>query len=157
MKNKENILILHNIRSAHNVGAIFRTADAIAIDKIYLTGYTPKPTDVYGREQKEIAKTSLGANKTIDWESRKTVVPLIKKLQNEGAVVAAVEQSDSSIDYKKFKAGKKTVFILGNEVRGLSKNILNIADVILEIPMRGEKESLNVATTAGIVLFRALD
>ncbi|MSU56513.1 MAG: TrmH family RNA methyltransferase [Candidatus Taylorbacteria bacterium] len=150
-------LILHNIRSVYNVGAIFRTADAICISKIYLTGYTPAPLDRFGRERKDIAKVSLGAEKTVVWEARKSLPALLRKLRKEGVAIIAVEQDAHSVDYKKIKIRKPTAFIFGNEVGGISKNILTLSDTIAEIPMRGEKESLNVSVSAGIVLFRLLD
>lgn len=155
--NSTAVLILENIRSAQNVGAIFRTADAIGISKIYLTGYTPAPLDKFKRPSKEIAKTALGAEKTISWESFSETAPLIERLKNEGFTVVAVEQTPSAIDYKKFVPTAHTAFIFGNEVNGVEGETLSRADATIEIPMRGAKESLNVATTAGIILFRILD
>ena len=154
--NKDNkvVLILHNIRSAYNVGSIFRTADAAGIKDIYITGYTPAPKDNFGKYRKDIAKTALGAEKTIDWSYFKYIKTAVEKLKNERFEIAAVEQSRNSIDYKKYKPKKKTAIILGNEVRGLSNNILDKCDSILEIPMKGKKESLNVSVAAGIVIFR---
>lgn len=153
----EMVLILENIRSAQNVGAIFRTADAIGITKIYLAGYTPTPLDKFERPSKEIAKTALGAEKTILWESVSETLSLIERLKEGNFIIVAVEQAESAIDYKKFILAPKTAFIFGNEVDGVMSETLAHADATIEIPMRGEKESLNVATTAGIVLFRALD
>lgn len=150
-------LILHNIRSTYNVGSIFRTADACGISKIFLTGYTPTPLDNFGREVKAISKTALGAEKEIEWEYFSQPSKVIKKLKKEGVEIIAVEQDQKSIDYKKIKIKTSTAFILGNEVRGLSKQLLSQCDIIAEIPMRGKKESLNVSVTAGIVLFRILN
>ena len=155
--NLQSVLILENIRSAQNVGAIFRTADAIGIKKIYLTGYTPAPLDKFNRPSKEIAKTALGAEKTIPWESVPETTTLITRLKAEGYIVVAVEQAKNSLDYKKFEPLKQTAFIFGNEVDGILPETLHRSDETIEIPMRGTKESLNVATTAGIILFRALD
>ncbi len=159
MKEKSNqtILILPNIRSAQNVGAIFRTADAVGVNKIYLTGYTPTPLDKYGRPRSDIAKSALGAEVDMDWEYEETLSPLIEKLKKEGYTIVALEQNKNSIDYKNFKAGDKTVLILGNEVDGLDKNILDICDTIIEIPMMGKKESLNVSVATGVALFRILN
>lgn len=154
---KETIIILPDIRSALNVGAIFRTADAIGVSKIYLTGYTPTPIDKFGRANKEIAKTALGAEKNIQWEKVEKVLPLLKRLKSDGFYLIAVEQSKNSVDYKKIKPQTKTAFILGNEVNGLPKNILQKCEVIAEIPMAGEKESLNVSVATGVVLFRILN
>lgn len=157
-KNKiEAVLILPDIRSAHNVGSIFRTSDAVGISRIFLCGYTPRPLDKFDRPQKEIAKTALGGEKTIPWVYEKSVVKVIESLKSEGFKITAIEQTDNSIDYKKFKCSKKVAFILGNEVDGMSKKVLDKCDAAIEIPMRGEKESLNVAVAAGIVLFRVLN
>lgn len=150
-------LILHDIRSALNVGSIFRTADACGVSKIYLTGYTPAPVDQFKRENKEIAKTALGAEKTIEWEKVDDVQELISKLGARSVKLVALEQSTNAIDYKEIKISGPTAIILGNEVGGISPEILEKCDTIAEIPMRGEKESLNVAVAAGIALFRWLD
>ena len=152
-----NLLILHNIRSVLNVGAIFRTADAIGINKIYLTGYTPTPYDRFGRINYAFKKASVGAYEFVKWEQIRDVSTLINKLKKEHFKIFAIEQNEKSIDYKKVKLGDKNVFIFGNEIRGVSKQILNKVDKILEIPMRGKKESLNVSTSVGIVLFKILD
>jgi len=153
---KETYLILHNIRSTHNVGSIFRTADAAGISKIYLTGYTPTPVDRFGRKRSDIAKTSLGAEENVSWEHKKGVGDLIKNFKKQGVYIVAVEQSEKSVDYKKVKISKNTAIIFGNEVKGISKAILDKCDVIAEIPMRGEKESLNVSVSVGVAIFRIL-
>ncbi len=153
-------IILHNIRSAQNVGSIFRTADACGISKIFLSGYTPKPIDRFGREVKAISKTALGAEKDIEWEYFLRPNQIINKLKKEGVKIIAVEQDKKSVDYKKIKLPthrKGIVFIFGNEVRGISKQLLKQCDQIVEIPMKGKKESLNVSVTAGIALFRILE
>ncbi len=158
MSNKKEIfVILHDIRSTHNVGAIFRTAEAAGISKIYLTGYTPAPVDRFGRERKDVAKTALGADKMIPWETRKNVNAVIKEFKEKKFTIIAVEQSPKSIDYKKVKIKNKTAIILGNEVFGLSANILKNCDIVAQIPMKGKKESLNVSVAAGVVIFRALN
>jgi 23S rRNA (guanosine2251-2'-O)-methyltransferase len=153
----ETVLILPDIRSALNVGAIFRTADACGISKIYATGYTPRPTDQFGRIQKDIAKSALGAETWVPWEYKKSVIPLIRSLKKDGFNIIAIEQSDKSIDYKKIKKTSKIAFIVGPEVEGLSEKILNECDFIAQIPMKGKKESLNVSVATGIALFRILD
>jgi len=152
----QTILILHNIRSVYNTGAIFRTADTAGIFKIYLTGYTPAPVDRFGKLRKDFTKASLGAENLI-WEKIKSLIKVIKNLKKEGFQIVALEQAKNSIDYKKFKAGKKLVLIAGNEVKGLSKGILKKCDKIVEIKMLGKKESLNVSVALGIVLFRILN
>jgi tRNA G18 (ribose-2'-O)-methylase SpoU len=153
---RSNILILPDIRSAVNVGAIFRTADAVGIDKIYLVGCTPRPTDQFGRIQKDIGKSALGAETWVEWEYKETIVPLLKNLKKQGYEIVSLEQNDKSIDYRKYKKPFKMALILGPEVTGLDKNVLNNSDKILEIPMYGKKESLNVSVAAGIALFRIL-
>lgn len=153
-KFRENILILHNIRSVENVGAMFRTADAAGINKIYLTGYTPAPLDRFGRKRGDLAKSALGAEEFVSWEQKKNIFPLLTKLKKEKFSIIAIEQDKKSIDYKKIKTKEKNVFIVGAEVTGIPKNILKKCDVIAEIPMHGKKESLNVSVALGIALFR---
>ncbi len=151
-----SILILPDIRSAINVGAIFRTADAVGIDKIYLVGCTPCPTDQFQRVQKDISKSALGAETWISWEYKKTLLPLIKRLKKDGYEVVALEQDKKSIDYRKYKKTSKFAFILGPEVTGLNKKILKECDYVVEIKMYGKKESLNVSVAAGVSLFGIL-
>ncbi|MDE2399514.1 MAG: TrmH family RNA methyltransferase [Patescibacteria group bacterium] len=153
---QENILILNDIRSVENVGAIFRTADAAGIIKIYLTGYTPAPLDRFGRKRKDLAKSALGAEEFVAWEQKKSILPLLEKLKRENYLIIAIEQDEKSIDYKKVKLKNKNVFIVGAEVTGIPKNILQKCDVIAEIPMRGKKESLNVSVALGVALFGML-
>lgn len=145
---KEIYVILHNIRSSFNVGSIFRTADAVCVKKIFLTGYTPRPD-----KNKKIEKTALGAEKYVEWEYYRNISYLLNKLKKEKIYLVAVEQSEKSIPYYKFKPKFPLALILGNEVRGLSKNILKKVDVILEIPMFGKKESLNASVAFGIVAY----
>ncbi|MBP6060577.1 MAG: TrmH family RNA methyltransferase [Candidatus Pacebacteria bacterium] len=154
----KNILILNDIRSVENVGAMFRTADAAGIDKIYLIGTTPTPIDRFGRKRKDLAKSALGAEEYVAWEYKKTIFPLLSKLKKEGFYVIAIEQDKNSVDYRKLKASsyKLKAFLVGTEVTGIPKNILKKCDVIAEIPMRGKKESLNVSVALGIALFRVL-
>ena len=154
---KKAFLILDNIRSVYNVGAIFRTADAIGISKIYLCGYTPTPIDRFGRERKDFSKSALGAEKTILWEKKENIKDLLNELKGSGVDLVAVEQCDLSLDYKKYSPKKDVAFIFGNEVEGISENILKRCDAVLEIPMQGKKESLNVSVSCGVVLFRILD
>lgn len=147
------IAILHDIRSAHNVGSIFRTADGAGVSKIYLTGYTPAPIDRFGRVQKEILKTSLGATSSVAWEACDEAEPLLEKLKKGGFTIVAVEQTNRSLNYEEYVRKEKTVYIFGNEIDGVPEELLTLADSIIEIPMHGEKESLNVSVTAGIILF----
>jgi 23S rRNA (guanosine2251-2'-O)-methyltransferase len=153
MEGRKLYVILHNIRSAHNVGSIFRTADGAGVSKIFLTGYTPSPKDRFGRENTEIKKTSLGATETVSFEVVEDLVKLIERLKQEGIEIVAVEQTAKSIDYKTYVLKKDTAFIFGNEVTGVEEEILETADVHIQLPMRGSKESLNVSVCSGIVLF----
>lgn len=148
------IVILHNIRSALNVGSVFRTADACGVSTIYLTGYTPAPVDRFGRPQPMIAKTALGAEKTVPWECHADCIGLLNRLKEEKIHIAAVEQSPRAIDYKQLPTDVPLALIFGNEVGGVEDAVLSLADTIAEIPMRGKKESLNVSVSAGIVLAR---
>jgi len=154
---KQIYLILHNVRSVHNVGSIFRTADACDVKKIYLTGLTPAPIDKFGIERKDLSKVALGAEKNISWEKYRSASTVIKKLKKEGFLIVSLEQSPTSTDYKKIKVKDETVFIVGNEVDGLPESILKNSDLIAEIPMQGKKESLNVSVAAGVMLFRVLN
>ena len=156
LKNNPAILVLLDIRSAQNVGAILRTADAAGISCVYLVGITPAPLDKFGRARADISKSALGAEMSVPWKSVKTIQPLLRTFTKEGYQIVAIEQSDTSVDYKKVKLSKPTVFILGNEVTGVPASVLARCDTIAEIPMRGKKESLNVSVAAGIALFRML-
>ena len=157
MQNETNILIFENIRSAENVGAMFRTADAVGIDKIYLVGITPTPIDRFGRKRNDIAKSALGGEESVKWEYRKEILPLIEELKKEGFKIIALEQDDKSINYKETPTGEKNVFIVGNEVSGVSKDVLEKVDYIAEIPMKGKKESLNVSVSLGVLLYGVLE
>jgi tRNA G18 (ribose-2'-O)-methylase SpoU len=149
-------LILHNIRSVYNVGSIFRTADAAGVSKIILSGYTPAPIDRFNQPRKDFSKVSLGAEKAVAWESARTLASAIKKLKREGFYIAAIEQDESSTPLFAFKAPEKIALVLGNEVRGVSAASLKLCDAVLEIPMHGMKESLNVSVAAGIAMFTIL-
>jgi tRNA G18 (ribose-2'-O)-methylase SpoU len=156
-KSREIVLILDNIRSAENVGSIFRTGDAIGVQKIFLTGMTPSPIDRFGRVRKDISKSALGAEKNISWEYFEKTSDVVKKLKKEGFFIVAIEQDTKSLDYKKIKPKHKTCLIFGNEVSGIDKKILGMVDEIAEIKMRGTKESLNVSVSAGVALYRLFD
>lgn len=159
MNNKDIYLVLHNVRSAYNVGSIFRTADAAGIKKIFLCGYTPAPSD---REmltgigfggQGKISKTALGAEKNVPWEQCKQIWRLIEKLNIEKIRIVALEQAPKSVNLFSYKPKFPLALIVGHERKGLSGKILNYVDDILEIPMHGKKESLNVSVAAGIALY----
>lgn len=159
MKQKELYLILHNIRSVYNVGSIFRTADGAGVKKIYLTGCAPKPTDEFGKIRNDFKKISLGAEKTMDWEYAKNINKVIETLMNYGnrIPIVALEQSANAINYKKFKPKFPLAIIIGNEVCGIPQKILKKCDAVIEIPMAGKKESLNVSVAAGIALYEILN
>jgi tRNA G18 (ribose-2'-O)-methylase SpoU len=152
----ETIVILDAIRSSYNVGSIFRTSDALGVNKIILAGYTPAPKDKFDRANGEISKVALGAEESVDWESVEDTRSVIRKLKKRGFHVVAIEQDKRATDYKKFKKVGPTVFVFGNEVDGLSPKTIAACDEVLEIPMRGEKESLNVSVAFGIALARIL-
>jgi len=143
------VVILDNIRSMHNVGSTFRTADAFAIEKIYLCGITAKPP------HREIHKTALGATDTVDWEYVEDTHALCEKLQNEGYKIAAVEQADQSISLEEYQVAPndKLAVVFGNEVFGVEDKVVEKADFCLEIPQFGTKHSLNVSVSVGIVLW----
>lgn len=152
----EKILIIDNVRSAHNVGSMFRTSDGAGVSRIILVGYTPAPIDRFGRAQAEIVKTSLGASTMIPWEQRSTgaeMLARITELKMEGFSIVALEQTASSISLYDFKVPEKVAYIVGNEIDGVSEELLSACNVVVEIPMAGEKESLNVGVATGIVLF----
>jgi 23S rRNA (guanosine2251-2'-O)-methyltransferase len=157
MKKRKVIVILDNIRSTFNAGSIFRTADALGVSQIILGGTTPAPVDRFGRERKDIAKVSLGAEKSVPWKYEADILRAVKKLKKEGYQIIAVEQAGNSVDYKKVKIKDRVAFVMGAEVEGVTKNILKLADVIAEIPMLGQKESLNVSVSFGVALFRMLN
>jgi len=153
---REIIVFLDNIRSVYNVGAIFRTADAFGVSKIILSGITPMPIDRFGKPRTDFAKSALGAEKTVMWSYSKSIIPALKKLKAEGFYIISIEQDKKSIDYRKLKLKGKSIIVFGNEIDGISTKILKISDTIVEIPMRGMKESLNVSVTAGIILSRLI-
>jgi tRNA G18 (ribose-2'-O)-methylase SpoU len=155
----EVVVVLDNIRSTFNVGSIFRTADALGVGKIILCGTTPAPVDRFGRERRDIAKVSLGAEKSVAWEYESSVLNAIKKFKKAGYQIIAVEQVENSVDYKKVRLGKNTkvVFVMGEEVYGVNKKALALSHIVAEIPMLGQKESLNVSVAFGVALFRILN
>ena len=157
----KTVAILHDIRSVINVGAIFRTCDAAGISKIYLTGITPTPLDRFGRTRTDLAKAALGAEKTVAWEFSQEVDLVLENLKKENYKIIAIEQSPTSVDYKKVQEQigqhEDVAFLVGNEVGGISEQLLNSCDIVAEIPMKGQKESLNVSTAFGVAVFRILN
>lgn len=141
-------VILDSIRSSYNVGSIFRTSDGAMIKKLYLCGYTPHPPN------KEVLKTALGAHESVEWEFVENPVELVKKLKADGAKICALEQTDKSIPYYNIENNSFPLcLILGNEISGVSQDLINMCDVAIDIPQYGIKQSLNVAVAYGITIF----
>jgi tRNA G18 (ribose-2'-O)-methylase SpoU len=147
------VIVLDNLRSHHNVGSIFRTADAFAVEHIYLCGTTPTPIDRFGRNVDAFSKVALGAEKSVPWTYCENIQHDIKELKQKGFTIYAVEQDETSVGLEKTHFNDKSVFIFGAERNGVSKDLLSLSDTIISIEMLGEKESLNVSITAGIVLW----
>lgn len=146
------IVVLEDVRSAYNVGAVFRTADAFLIESVYLCGFTPVPP------HREIQKTALGANETVDWKYYPSADSAIAVLKDAGYKIVAVEQVEDSILLQDFSVKKeeKLAIIFGNEVGGVSQTVIDNADACIEIPQYGTKHSLNIAVCTGIVLWELL-
>ena len=153
----EYILLIHDIRSVYNVGALFRTADAVGISRIIISGYSPTPIDRFGRERNDFVKCALGSEKVVPWEYIEMPHEKILDLKKSGFHVIGLEQDERSVDYKQVKKTDKMLFILGTETTGVPKDLLDLCDTIAEIPMQGMKESLNVSVAAGILLYRVID
>ncbi|WP_177763436.1 RNA methyltransferase [Flavobacterium sp. I3-2] len=143
------IIVLDDIRSLHNIGAVFRTSDAFLIEKIYLCGITATPPN------KEIHKTALGATDTVAWEYAKNVVEIVEKLKVENVDVYSVEQVENSIMLNDFSVSEnvKYALVFGNEVKGVSQEVVNLSNGVIEIPQLGTKHSLNISVSAGIVIW----
>jgi len=143
------IVVLDDVRSAMNVGSAFRTSDSFGVEKIYLCGITATPP------HREINKTALGAQDTVDWEHIEEIESLVSDLKNQGCIVAAVEQADESESLLDFKPDldKKYAFVFGNEVFGVKDKVVEEADSVLEIPQYGTKHSLNISVSMGVVLW----
>lgn len=161
-KDKKVYVLCDNIRSLYNVGSIFRTSDGAGIvKKIFLTGMTgyPKQNDPDHHQTARIAKTSLGAEKNIDWHYEKDSKILLQKLKNNGVKIYALENNIKKIkpkDYSSIKYDFPLVLVIGHEVRGVSSEILDIVDETISIPMNGIKESLNVASAYAIAIYEIL-
>ncbi len=152
------IAVLDNLRSVYNVGSIFRTANAVGIDKIILCGTTPTPLDKKGLKRKDLAKVALGAEDTIAWEYKGETVETLKNLKQEDYYIIAFEQDGRAVDYKEVTIEKREniAFVVGHEVDGITQDVLEECDVIAEIPMLGTKESLNVTIAFGVAAYRIL-
>jgi len=143
------VVVLDNVRSGLNVGSVFRSCDALAIERLVLTGITPAPP------HKEINKTALGATSSVKWEYQSGVANAVKRLKEERYKIVLVEQTTESVSLQTFKADrdKRYVLVFGNEVSGISEEVLALADYSIEIPQFGTKHSFNIAVSAGIVLW----
>ncbi len=142
------VVLLDNVRSLHNVGSVFRTCDAMAVEKLYLSGITAKPP------HREIQKTAIGATDSVKWEYVEIAEAVVLKYKNLGYKIIAVEQTVNSKDLTKYKWNdEKTMIIFGNEVNGVQQNIIDMADLSIEIPQWGTKHSLNISVSAGIILW----
>ena len=142
------VVLLNDIRSLHNIGSVFRTCDAMAVEKLYLCGITATPP------HREIRKTAIGASESVNWEYQKNAIEVIKKYQKSGYKIIAVEQTDKAISLENFNWNKeKTLLIFGNEVNGVDQDLINESDISIEIPQWGTKHSFNISVSAGIVLW----
>ena len=151
-KKRSVVVVLDNIRSLHNVGSVFRTADAFNLEAIFLCGITATPP------HREIHRTALGATESVNWEYYPTSQAAVRKLKKMGYQIIVIEQTDKSIPLSKFtiESGTQLALIFGNEITGVSEEVLDYADIAIEIPQFGTKHSLNVAVTAGIVIWELL-
>lgn len=143
------IVILDNVRSLNNIGSVFRTADAFKIEKIYLCGITATPP------HKDIQKTALGSTESVDWEYAKETLDVVHRLKDQGVVIASIEQAEDSISLEDVKPSnqKRYAVIFGNEVKGVSQEVVSASDMVIEIPQHGTKHSLNISVSAGVVLW----
>lgn len=143
------IIVLDNIRSLNNIGSVFRTSDAFLVEKIYLCGITAKPP------HKDIHKTALGSTETVAWEYVEDTLELVEKLKAENIKICAIEQAENATMLDTFKPEPNTTYALvfGNEVKGVSQNVVSASDVVIEIPQYGTKHSLNISVSAGVVIW----
>lgn len=161
IKTDQFVVILHNVRSALNVGAILRTADGCGANHVYLTGFTAAPHDgvkpYMTQGEKRIAKTALGAEDNVPWTHKSAIDDVFEALKNDGFTIVALEQSDTSIDYKEYEPTFPIALVFGNEPDGIDQQTLEQCGIIIDIPMCGTKESLNVAVAAGIAMYALSD
>lgn len=142
------VVILNSIRSSYNVGSIFRTSDGAMIEKLYLCGYTPHPP------KKEVLKTALGSQDSVDWEFEENPLKVVIEYKKKGYVICALEQTDSNIPYTELeKRNLPLCLIVGNEISGVTQDIIDLCDITIDIPQFGIKQSLNVAVAYGIAIF----
>jgi 23S rRNA (guanosine2251-2'-O)-methyltransferase len=159
--NYKTVLIIHNVRSTHNVGSLLRSADGFGVSHVYLTGYTPYPEEenderlphIRAKIDRQVQKTALGAQKNIAWSHIEDINKVIEELKSRKFTIAALEQTINSVDLASFKSNQNIALIVGNEVDGIDENTLRCTDIQIEIPMRGKKESFNVAVAGSIALY----
>lgn len=159
---RDIVVVAHNIRSCHNIGSLLRTADGLGVKKVYLTGYSPYPLSANDSRlphlakklDKQITKTSLGAEKTVAWEANDNVVQVVEKLKKEGYSIIALEQGVGSIELSSFDPKPKMAVVLGSEVNGVDHDVLELCDDAVYIPMLGSKESFNVVQAAAMTIYR---
>ena len=155
------ILVAHNLRSAHNVGSLLRTAEGLSEEQVWLTGYTPYPATkndprlphLAQKIDKQISKTALGAEKLLAWHHGADIEKVLSDLRRQGFTIAAVEQAPDSVKLPAFKPSQKLALVVGREVEGLEPEVLELCDLTLEIPMFGQKESYNVVQATAMALY----
>ena len=155
-------LIIHDVRSTHNVGSMLRTAEGLGVDNVYITGYSPYPETkndkrlphIRKRATDQISKTALGADRTLHWQHHPDAPALIKRLRSGGSVVVALEQAPKSQPLNTYTPPSDVTLLVGNEVDGLSQELLQIVDLCIEIPMLGSKESYNVAVATAMAIYQ---
>ena len=151
-------VILENIRSMHNVGSMFRTSDGVGVEKIYLCGYTPAPLhEQLGHLRPQIEKVALGATSSVAWEKRATAWRLVDELKQQGYTIIVLEQTAASKSVDTICLSKQqwseSVLVVGHELKGVSKGVLKRADIVADIPMLGQKHSLNVSVAFGVAMY----
>ena len=160
---KQVVIICHNLRSTHNVGSILRSSDGFGITKVYFTGYTPYPfiandtgrlPHIAQKLDKQISKTALGAEKTVPWQQSDLLKPVLTALRADGFTISALEQTSSSLTLPSYISPDKLAIIVGREVEGVEKEVLDECDIVLEIPMHGSKESFNVSVAAAVAMYQ---
>lgn len=155
------VIIVHNLRSTHNVGSLLRTAEGLGVRKVYLTGYTPYPQQdhdtrlphIAAKLDQQIHKTALDAESSVEWEYEPDVSVVLQKLRAEAFVIGAIEQTSEAVPLPEWRPPEKLALIVGREVEGIEPEVLEIADIHLEIPMFGSKESFNVVQAAAMALY----
>jgi len=160
MNKLEIVLVVYNVRSAHNVGSMLRTADGLGITRVYLVGYTPYPASsddarlphMAAKTHRQISKTALGAESSVKWTHRQNIKELLGELKDQAYEVVALEQTKTAIDLRGFKPVSNIALVVGSEVGGLEKSVLDLCDAHVQIPMAGKKESFNVAVAAAIAM-----